>query len=153
MTELWAQALSVTILLGVGYGLGVWQEWRHLRSLARREAAVAGMVVSNLSAVLDPGSVRRAFFVSGDAVIATDYFRSIAAELRNIVGGEVRAFERLMARARREAGARMLEQARRLGATEVWNVRFETSNVRSANRRNAAVSVEVFAFGTAVVRG
>ena len=56
-----------------------------------------------------------------------------------------------MERARWEAKLRMLESARRMGAGEVWNVRFETSNIRSSNRNSPAVSVEVFAFGTAVV--
>ena len=94
-----------------------------------------------------------AVLVMGEAVIATDYFKSFAAQLRNIVGGRVRAYETLMSRARREAGLRMLEKARKFGATEVYNVRYETSNIRSGGRRSPAVSVEVFAFGTAVVRG
>ena len=90
--------------------------------------------------------------VSGDAVIATDYFKGFAARLRSIVGGEIRSYVTLMERARREATLRLLQQARDVGATEVWNVRYETSNIRSGARRNPSVSVEVFAFGTAVVR-
>jgi hypothetical protein len=34
----------------------------------------------------------------------------------------------------------------------VWNVRLATSNISSSQRNNPAVSVEIFAFGTAVVR-
>jgi uncharacterized protein YbjQ (UPF0145 family) len=64
----------------------------------------------------------------------------------------VRTFNTLLARARREALLRMLDRAREMGANEVWNVRFETSNVTSAGPRNPAVSVEIFAFGTAVRR-
>ena len=97
-------------------------------------------------------SITHALFVSGDAVIATDYFKSFVAGLRNIVGGEVKTFHTLMSRARREAILRMLDEARQAGASEVWNVRHETSNIRSASGRNKGVSVEVFAFGTAIVR-
>jgi uncharacterized protein YbjQ (UPF0145 family) len=102
--------------------------------------------------VQSPATVAGATLVTGDAVISTDYFKSFAARLRGIIGGEVRSYDSLMLRARREALLRMLEQARGIGASEVWNVRFETSNIRSATRNSVAVSVEVFAFGTAITR-
>ena len=143
----------VLLLLVLGFSVGTWTERAHVRSLSQREQELSDIVISNLKAVPDPDSVAEAAFVSGDAVMATDYFKSFAAGLRNIVGGEVRTFEKLMSRARREAVVRMLEEARQMGATEVWNVRLETSNIRSATARNQAVSVEVFAFGTAIVRG
>ena len=152
MVEFWGQIVPFVFLMLLGYGVGRWRERNHFASLAAREADYAGMTVTNLKQVPSPQSVRLAALVAGDAVIATDYFKSFAAKLRNIVGGEIHAYETLMERARREANLRMLEQARQIGATEVWNVRYETSNIRSSGRRNAAVSVEVFAFGTAVVR-
>ena len=147
------QLIPVLVLLVLGYVVGTLvRERNHLRSLARREEEFGDIVVTNLRQVSEPDSVAHAQFVSGDAVIATDYFKSFFAGLRNIVGGEVGTFKSLMSRARREATLRMLEKARRMGATEVWNVRHETSNIRSASGRNKGVSVEVFSFGTAVVR-
>ncbi len=153
MWQLWLQLLPFLLMLGLGFGIGHWREHAHLRRLVRREHHCADMTVSNQKAVPRPATVRLATLVTGEAVIATDYFKSTAAKLRNIIGGEVKTFETLMGRARREATLRMLEQARELGANEVWNVRFETSNIRSAGQRNPGVSVEVLAFGTAVVRG
>lgn len=150
--EFWVQVLPVLVLLPLGYGVGRYRERRHLASIAAREAALADIPVTNLKRVPDPDSVRQSMLVCGDAVIATDYFKSFAAKLRGIIGGEMRSYQTLMGRARREATLRMLEQARAAGATEVWNVRYETSNIRSAGRRQAAVSVEAFAFGTAIVR-
>lgn len=152
MWEFWLQVLPVLFFLALGYGVGRYRERRHFASLAAREAQFTDMAVTNLKRVTSPDSVDQATLVCGDAVIATDYFKSFAAKLRGIIGGEMRAYETLMERARREAKLRMLEQARAAGAAEVWNVRYETSNIRSAGRRRAAVSVEVFAFGTAVVR-
>ena len=152
MWQFWANIIPVVFLLALGYGVGRYRERRHIRALVRREREFADMRVSNLKAVPEPETVQRAMMVTGEVVIATDYFKSFAARLRNIVGGEVRAFETLMNRARREATLRMLAEARRAGAAEVWNVRLETSNIRSGGRRQTAVSVEVFAFGTAVVR-
>jgi uncharacterized protein YbjQ (UPF0145 family) len=69
-----------------------------------------------------------------------------------IIGGEVRSYERLLERARREACLRMIAEAQRMGASEVWNIRYQTSNISSSSRRNPAVSVEIFAYGTAIVR-
>ncbi len=152
MWDFWLQIMPVVVLLALGYGVGRYRERRHFASLAVREAEYGHVVVNNLKQVTHPETVRHAAMVGGDAVIATDYFKGFAAKLRNVVGGEVRAYETLMARARREARLRMLEKARALGASEIWNVRYETSNIRSSGKRNAAVSVEVFAFGTAVVR-
>ena len=82
-------------------------------------------------------------------MVASDYFKTFAAGLRKIVGGELRTFDSLMVRARREACVRMLESARNLGATGVINVRFSTSNIGSMGRRPAAM-VEMFAYGTAI---
>jgi uncharacterized protein YbjQ (UPF0145 family) len=152
MLELWLAVLPVLALLVLGLGIGRWQEHRHLRSLHARERRYRDFAVTNLRAVPSPETARESRLVLGEAVIATDYFKSFAGRLRSLVGGEIRAYQTLMTRARREARLRMLDQARRAGAREVHNVRYETSNIRSADSRNPGVSVEVFAFGTAVVR-
>ena len=152
MTELLLQVVPMVVFLILGFTVGSFRERRHFASLTRREGSFADIGIVSLKTVSNPETVKSAALVSGDAVIATDYFKGFAARLRSIVGGEVRSYETLMKRARREATVRLLEQARQLGAAEVWNIRYETSNIRSAGRRNPAVSVEVFAFATAIVR-
>ena len=126
---MYQQLLIVLALLVLGYTIGSWRERRHLKSLRQREAGLADIAVSNLKAVPNADTVRQSQLVTGEAVIATDYFKTFGASLRNIVGGEIRTFETLMSRARREASLRMLEQARQCGATEVWNVRFGFSSI------------------------
>lgn len=152
MWEFWIQFGLIGGLLVMGFSVGAITERRHLASLTRREADYTQFPVTNLKRITQPETVREASLVMGDAVIATDYFKSFAARLRNIVGGEVKTFDKLLKRARREALLRLLDDARAIGATEVWNVRFETSNIASASNKNPAVSVEIFAFGTAVRR-
>ena len=152
MDQLIWQVGPVAVFLILGFTVGTVRERRHFASLTRRECQFTDVGIVNLKTVTHPETVRSAVLVSGDAVIATDYFKGFAARLRNIVGGEIRSYETLMERARREATLRLLQHARDFGATEVWNVRYETSNIRSAGRRNPGVSVEVFAFGTAVTR-
>lgn len=154
MWQLLIQVGSIVFLLVLGFTIGGWTERRHFRSLDRREREMGDIGIVNLKTVTNPETVRMATLVTGDAVIATDYFKGFAAGLRNLVGGELKSYQTLMERARREATLRMLSQARELGAAEVWNVRYETSNIRSSSTRknNPGVSVEIFAFGTAIVR-
>ncbi len=142
----------VGVMLAIGFGVGSLRERRHLTDLDQREAESQDIGVVNLKSVTRPETVEHAELVLGQVVIANDYFKSFAASLRNIVGGEMKSLETLMGRARREATLRMLENARAIGATEVWNVRYDTSNIASASSRNPATSVEVLATGTAVRR-
>jgi uncharacterized protein YbjQ (UPF0145 family) len=154
MWEFWASVLPVLILLALGYSVGSWRERRHLADLDRREAELFTRITcNNLKRITNPQQVRQAALVMGEVVVASDYFKTFAAHLRNLIGGEVKSFDTLMLRARREAVLRMLESARALGATEVWNMRLGTSSISGMQPKNPAVSVEVFAFGTAVVRG
>ena len=141
------------VLIGLGYVVGRWREQSHLKSLAVREEALGHIMVTDLKTIADPRTAASGCLVMGEAVIATDYFKSIATQLRNLIGGEMKSMQSLVDRARREAIVRMLEQADRAGAPEVHNVRLETSNIRSAtSRKKAGISVEMLAFGTAVVR-
>ena len=145
--------LGLTILLlGLGIVAGGFAERSHLRSLERREQQLRDITVSNLKRIHHPEAVAQSGIVLGQVVIATDYFKSYATNLRNMVGGEAKAAMSLMVRARREALVRMLEEARRMGATEVWNVRFQASNINQMKGKQGAMQVELFAWGTAVVR-
>jgi uncharacterized protein YbjQ (UPF0145 family) len=90
--------------------------------------------------------------VVGSVVIAEDYFKRIAAGLRGLFGGRVTVYESLMDRGRREAVLRMKDEARRRGATMIFNVRFETSSLsEDASGRSAIFSAEFIAYGTALV--
>lgn len=79
----------------------------------------------------------------GSTVRARHIGRDIMAGLRNIVGGEITEYTKLLADSREEALDRMLADAERIGADAVINVRFMTSMVM----QNAA---EILAYGTAV---
>jgi uncharacterized protein YbjQ (UPF0145 family) len=82
--------------------------------------------------------------VQGNTIRAKHLGRDIGAGLKNIVGGELRAYTELMTEARREALERMLNQARELGANAVVNVRFTTTNIANG-------AAELYAYGTAVI--
>jgi uncharacterized protein YbjQ (UPF0145 family) len=79
----------------------------------------------------------------GSTVRARNIGRDIFAGLKNIVGGEISEYTKLMADAREEAIYRMEKDAERLGADAIINVRFMTSSVMSG-------ASEMLAYGTAV---
>lgn len=139
---------GVAIGLVVAAGLvGRAIESAHFRRLRRSEAALSTIVLSNLNRLPYNWRAASPVLVAGAAVIATDYFKVFAAGIRSLVGGRVRSYETLLERARRQAIVRMTDEARRLGANVVWNVRFETSTI-STGRRGGGVSV--LAYGTAM---
>ena len=86
----------------------------------------------------------------GNVVISVDYFKRFVAHLRMIFGGRVHTYESLLDRGRREALLRMQAEASDLGATMIFNTRFETSSI-SKGGRDSVGSVEVLAYGTAVI--
>ena len=82
--------------------------------------------------------------VQGNTIRARNIGRDIVAGLRNIVGGEVTEYTRLMAESREQAIARMVDQAESMGANAIVGMRFVTSMVMQG-------ASELLAYGTAVV--
>lgn len=82
--------------------------------------------------------------VTGSTVRAKHIGKDIMAGLKNIVGGELKAYTELLMEARNEALGRMMMDAAQRGANAVVNVRFATSSV-------AGGAAELFAYGTGVI--
>jgi len=88
--------------------------------------------------------VRTIGLVRGNTIRARHLGRDIMAGLRNLVGGEVTEYGKLLAESREQALDRMLAQADELGANAVIGLQFQTSVVMEG-------AAEMMAFGTAVV--
>ena len=73
------------------------------------------------------------------------------AALRLLVGGRLNSYESLIDRARREALLRLREEAAALGADRVFNIKFETAAIAGRGRENSVGSLEVLAYGTALI--
>ena len=82
--------------------------------------------------------------VKGNTVRARHLGKDFMAGLRNIVGGEVTEYSRLLAESREQSLARMTERAREMGANAIVGTRFVTSMIASG-------ASEILAYGTAVV--
>lgn len=87
--------------------------------------------------------VRSLGLVRGNSVRARHLGKDILAVLRNMVGGELGEYTKLLAETREQALDRMIEQAKELGADAVVNVRFTTSMIMQG-------AAELLAYGTAV---
>lgn len=79
----------------------------------------------------------------GSTVRARNIGRDIFAGLKNIVGGEIEEYTKLQAFAREQAMERMVNDAKRLNADAIVNVRFATSMIMQG-------ASEILAYGTAV---
>jgi uncharacterized protein YbjQ (UPF0145 family) len=101
------------------------------------------MLLSNTDFITGKEIVEVLGVVRGSTVRARNIARDFFAGIKNIVGGEISAYTRLMTDAREQALQRMQEDARALGADAVINVRFETSNILQG-------ASEILAYGTAV---
>jgi len=81
--------------------------------------------------------------VRGSTIRARHIGRDVMAGLRNVVGGEVKEYTKMLAQAREEALQRMIERAEEMGAHAIVGTRFVTSMVMSG-------AAEIVAYGTAV---
>ena len=135
-----------------GLLIGSHIEQSHLRALDAAETNLRHIRVTDTNTAASKLGVEagNARFVAGSVVIAPDVFRGTLSKLRLFIGGEMRWYERVLHRGRREALCRMLQEADRLGAAAVVNVRLEASNLNFWNSQQPAM-VEVIAYGTAVV--
>ena len=98
------------------------------------------------------GNCSSSSLVTGAAVIANNYFVSFIAIFKHLFGGELKGYTGMCSDARRLALVRMLQDAERLGANAVCNVRFETSTIHSSEQKQKAAGVELIAYGTAFKR-
>ena len=88
--------------------------------------------------------VRVVGLVRGNTVRARHVGRDIMAGLRNIVGGEIAEYTKLLAESREQSVDRMVQEAKSLGANAIVEMRFSTSMVMT-------LAAELLAYGTAVV--
>lgn len=138
--------LIVVVLALVVFGsIGRGRERRHVRELGEREQRVASVMA--LATDTPPGGLVpvHGAMVMGNAVIGTDYLKQWLSSWRMLFGGEMKSYQTVLDRARREAQVRMLEAAFDEGARAVVNVRFETSQVAAT-----LAASEVVCYGTLV---
>jgi uncharacterized protein YbjQ (UPF0145 family) len=102
------------------------------------------MIMVNTDDIPHKKVIKSLGLVEGNTIRARNIGRDIVAVFKNLVGGEIEEYTKLLAQSREQALDRMAASAEELGANAVIGVRFSTSYIM----QNAA---EVLAYGTAVV--
>jgi uncharacterized protein YbjQ (UPF0145 family) len=101
------------------------------------------VILTTLEGVPGKTIVEHYGLVQGSTIRAKHIGKDIMAGFKNIVGGELKGYTELLQESRKEALDRMVQQATKLEANAVVNIRFATSSV-------AQGAAELFAYGTAV---
>ncbi len=101
------------------------------------------MIIATSSTI--PGKeIKKTFgIVRGNTIRARHIGKDILAVFKNILGGEIEEYTKLMAESREQSIDRMIENAKEYGANAIIDCRFSTSYIMA----NAA---EILVYGTAV---
>ncbi|MDB9524512.1 heavy metal-binding domain-containing protein [Oscillatoria sp. CS-180] len=141
--------LIFSVLLVVGFFAGTYVEKKHFDDLSDREYRTRQLPVISIGAKTPMPEADRAKLFVGSVVVSSDYFKNFVAFWLNLFGGRISVYETLMERGRREAVLRMKEDAMKWGASQVVNVRLETSEL-GGQTANGIVAFEVIAYGTGI---
>ncbi len=101
------------------------------------------MIIVSSSSIAGKKIVKTLGLVKGNTIRARHIGHDIMAVFKNIVGGEIEEYTKLMAEAREQAIDRMIKEAEQLGANAIVDARFSTSYIMGS-------ASEILAFGTAV---
>ena len=102
------------------------------------------MIVSPGAGVAGHRIVKTFGLVKGNTIRARHIGKDILAGLKNLVGGEIEEYTKMMAESREQATDRMIADAQRLGANAVLDVRYSTSYLMGS-------AAEILVVGNAVV--
>lgn len=138
------QAIGIGAL---GWLVATLLERRHNAQMTAREKLLTGVKVSTTKRA--GLGAQEGVMITGSVVIAHDFFRTLVIAFRKLIGGNIKPYERLVVRGRREAFIRLREEALLRGFDRVVNVRFGSALV--AGRFLSAV--EMVVYGTGVKSG
>ncbi len=102
------------------------------------------MILVNIDDIPHKRVVKSLGLVEGNTIRARNIGRDIVALFKNILGGEIEEYTKLLAQAREQALDRMILMAEELGANAIIGIRFSTSYIMQS-------AAEVLVYGTAVI--
>ena len=141
---------DAVILGAIGWFVAWWLERKHLKYLTAREAELKHITVEVgpklLSEVAQSSANMFTGMFTGSVVLSHDGFRSITIAIAKIFGGNIKQYERLLDRARRQAIIRLKEDAEGQGVTRIVNMKMLTTSIT----RKGPKAVEIVVYGTGV---
>lgn len=102
------------------------------------------MIMTTTETISGKKVVKTLGLVKGNTIRARHVGRDIVAGFRNIVGGEITEYTKMLAESREQALDRMQQEAKKLGANAVVGMRFITASIMGG-------AAELLAYGTAVI--
>lgn len=102
------------------------------------------MILTPAGSISGHRIVKTIGLVKGNTIRARHVGKDILAGLKNLVGGEIEEYTKMLAEAREQAIDRMVAEAKTQGANAVTDVRFATSYIMGA-------ASEIMAYGNAAV--
>ena len=102
------------------------------------------MIVVTTADISGKRIVRTLGLVRGNTIRARHVGKDILAVFRNLAGGEIHEYTKMLAEAREQAIDRLIEDAQAVGANAVVGVRFQTSMIQTG-------AAEMLCYGTAVI--
>jgi uncharacterized protein YbjQ (UPF0145 family) len=101
------------------------------------------MIVTPACSIAGHRVVKTLGLVRGNTIRARHLGRDILAGFKNLVGGEIEEYTKMMAESREQAIDRMVAEARSLGADAIVDMRFSTSYIMGS-------AAEILVYGNAV---
>ena len=102
------------------------------------------MIVATSEQIAGKKIIKTLGMVRGNTIRARHIGKDIIAGLKNLIGGEISEYTKLMGESREQSIDRMIADAERIGANAIISVRFTTSMLMGG-------AAELLAYGTAVI--
>lgn len=140
--------------IALGLFVGGYVERRHLADLDRREQDSQSVLCTQIKSFPYSDATKPPMMLCSEVVISSDYLKTLMAFIRKIFGGELRSFQSLIDRARREALQRLREQAAEQGYDAICNIRIETAAIagKGAGGKDKVMMSAILASGTGYCR-
>lgn len=101
------------------------------------------MILTTINTIPGKEIIEHYGVIFGSSVRSKHFGKDFFAGFKNILGGELKAYTKLLDETRQEALSRLMQQAQERGANAVVGIRFGTSDI-------AAGAAEIYAYGTAI---
>jgi uncharacterized protein YbjQ (UPF0145 family) len=102
------------------------------------------MIITTTDDIADKKIVKVLGLVKGNTVRARHVGHDIMASFKNLVGGELREYTKMLTESREQSIDRMIEDAEKLGANAVVGIRFTSASIMQG-------AAELMVYGTAVI--
>jgi uncharacterized protein YbjQ (UPF0145 family) len=102
------------------------------------------MILATTNDIPDKKIIKTLGLVKGNTIRARNLGRDIVAVFKNMIGGEIEEYTKLLAESREQSIDRMQSLAEALGANAIVGIRFSTSEIMNG-------AAEIMVYGTAVI--